>query len=104
MDTRDPTAALPPEIRRLARKRAQPAWVSPMLATLTAEAFSSEDWVFESKLDGVRCLVFHDRRHANLLSRNQLQLNRQYPELVEPLSAQPVRSYIVDGETVAFEN
>jgi len=103
MHTRDPIAALPPEVRRLAQKRVQPAWISPMLATLVAEAFSDEDWVFESKLDGERCLVVHHRR-AQLLSRNQLGLNHTYPELVEPLSAQPVQNYIVDGEIVAFKD
>ena len=104
MHTRDSIAALPPEVRRLAQKRVQPAWIGPMLATLVAEAFSDEDWVFESKLDGERCLVVHNRNRAQLLSRNQLELNHTYPELVEPLSAQPVRSYIVDGEIVAFKD
>jgi len=103
MHTRDSIAAFPPEVRRLAQKRVQPAWISPMLATLVAEAFSDEDWVFESKLDGERCLVVHHRR-AQLLSRNQLGLNHTYPELVEPLSAQPVQNYIVDGEIVAFND
>ena len=100
----DPLAALPTEVRQLAHKRAQPAWISPMLATLAAEAFSDEEWIFESKLDGVRCLAVHQRNHAQLLSRNQRHLNSTYPELGEPLSAQPVQNYIADGEVVAFKN
>ena len=32
-------------------------WVAPMLATLTDEPFSQRGWLFEPKLDGVRCLA-----------------------------------------------
>src|SRR6266542_6959751 len=104
MDNRDPIAALPPDVRRHAHKRPQPSWVTPMLATLVAEAFSRDNWIFESKLDGVRCLTVRDRNGIRLLSRNQLELNHTYPELVDPLTAQPVENYIADGEVVAFKD
>ena len=34
-----------------------PAWVEPMKAVLTEERFSDSEWVFERKLDGIRCLA-----------------------------------------------
>jgi hypothetical protein len=37
-----------PEVRD-ARKRTQPDWFSPMLATLVDKPFSREGWIFESK-------------------------------------------------------
>ncbi|HEV8449007.1 MAG TPA: non-homologous end-joining DNA ligase [Gemmatimonadaceae bacterium] len=80
-----------------------PRWVPPMLATLTEERFSDPAWIFEPKFDGVRCLVFRDRRGVRLLSRNKLSLNRQYPEIEEAFRAQPAGDYVVDGEIVAFE-
>jgi bifunctional non-homologous end joining protein LigD len=51
----DPFSILSTEARRRLRKRQQPAWASPMLAILTSERFSDPDWIFERKLDGIRC-------------------------------------------------
>jgi len=73
-----------------------------MLATLTDERFSDPDWIFERKLDGVRCLAFRDGGSVRLLSRNRRMLNDTYPELVEALNRQRTDRFIVDGEIVAF--
>jgi DNA ligase D-like protein (predicted ligase) len=73
-----------------------------MLATLVDEPFSRENWIFEPKLDGERCLTFRNHENPHLLSRNRKVLNETYPELVEPLARQAPTSYIADGEIVAF--
>src|SRR5207302_451479 len=100
----DAIDALSPDVRKLAAKRAQPAWIGPMLATLVDEPFSGNEWIFETKFDGIRCLAFRRPNRVELFSRNHLPLDRAYPELVEPLEAQQVKSYIADGEIVAFKN
>ena len=74
-----------------------------MLAILTDERFSDPDWVFERKLDGVRCLAFRNGSRITLLSRNRANKNATYPELIEPLRQQRIGEFIVDGEVVAFE-
>ena len=74
-----------------------------MLATLVREQFSHKDWVFEPKLDGIRCLAFVSGGRVKLYSRNQLGLNQTFQELIAPLSAQPVSRFILDGEVVAME-
>jgi DNA ligase D-like protein (predicted ligase) len=74
-----------------------------MLAILTDERFSDPDWIFERKLDGVRCLAFRRGDRISLLSRNRANKNARYPELIEPLRQQRVRDFIVDGEIVAFQ-
>lgn len=102
VNSRDPMASIPREARGRIHRTRQPAWIAPMLATLVAEPFSSEDWIYEPKLDGVRCLVFRDPSHLRLLSRNEKSLNGTYPEVTEPLARQPLESYIADGEVVAF--
>lgn len=33
-----------------------PEWLDPMLATLVEEPFSDDQWIYERKLDGERCL------------------------------------------------
>jgi bifunctional non-homologous end joining protein LigD len=85
------------------RRRAQPEWTQPMLATLTGERFSDSDWIFERKLDGVRCLVFRRRGRVSLMSRNRKALDNHYPELVEAISGQRTDPFIADGEIVAFD-
>ncbi|MGH7542868.1 MAG: non-homologous end-joining DNA ligase [Gemmatimonadota bacterium] len=99
---RHPFAPLSDESRRKLRKRKHPDWVHPMLATLTDEPFSDEGWIYEAKLDGVRCLAFRDGSRIRLLSRNRKTQNAYYPELVDAFAAQETRDFVVDGEVVAF--
>lgn len=73
-----------------------------MLATLVAEAFSDPGWIYEPKLDGVRCLVFKKGSRVRLLSRNRNPIGSSFPELVQALAAQPAEEMILDGEIVAF--
>jgi len=84
------------------RARAQPRWTQPMLATLTDEPFSDPGWIFERKLDGVRCLVFRKGRRLRLLSRNRKTMNATWPELVDDLLDDPRDDFVADGEIVAF--
>jgi DNA ligase D-like protein (predicted ligase) len=74
-----------------------------MLATLTREQFSDPAWIFEPKLDGIRCLAYRRRQKLDLYSRNKLRLNETFSELVEPLLKQRAQSFVVDGEVVALE-
>jgi bifunctional non-homologous end joining protein LigD len=92
--------ALPLDERRLLRRRRQPDWIQPMLATLTDRRFSDPDWVFEHKVDGVRGLAFRRPSSVRLLSRNRLPLG--FPDIFEALADQPATDFVVDGEVVAF--
>lgn len=74
-----------------------------MLATLTDERFSSPDWIYERKLDGVRCLVFRRQSKVEIYTRNRNRLNETYPELEAALLEQPCERFICDGEIVAFK-
>ena len=44
-------------------KLPQPVWMEPMLATLTDARPAGDGWIYEPKLDGVRCLVFAEDGH-----------------------------------------
>src|SRR4051812_1523791 len=94
---------VPDAVRVRMRKESVPNWQAPTLATLTDERFSDPDWIFERKLDGVRCLAYRDGRRVRLMTRNRQSLNATYPELVEALAAQRCSKFAVDGEIVAFE-
>jgi bifunctional non-homologous end joining protein LigD len=100
----DPFAALSERERGLLRPAALPDWVDPMAATLTDERFDDPNWVFERKLDGVRCLAFKGADGGvRMLSRNRLSQNARFPEPATALGDQPAEELAVDGEIVAFE-
>jgi len=73
-----------------------------MKAVLTDERFSSPDWIFERKLDGIRCIAIRDGSSLRMLSRNDLSLNERYPGVAEALAAQPRERFVVDGEVVSI--
>jgi bifunctional non-homologous end joining protein LigD len=74
-----------------------------MKAVLTDERFSDPSWIFERKLDGIRCIAVRDGGPVKLWSRNDLALNDRYPEIAEALERQPAPRFAVDGEVVAFD-
>jgi DNA ligase D-like protein (predicted ligase) len=80
----------------------RPAFVTPMKAVLTAERPSGPGWVFERKLDGIRCLAVKDGGRTRLLSRNELSLNERYPAIADALDDDPADGFVLDGEAVAF--
>ena len=69
-----------------------------MAATLTAERFATDEWMFERKLDGIRLLAYKSGRDVRLYSRNRLPQNASYPSVVDAIAKLPVRDAILDGE------
>jgi len=69
--------------------------VAPALALSRRELPTGEDYSYEIKLDGFRCLAFVDREELYLQSRGAKPLHRYFPELTFP----PGR-YVLDGEIV----
>jgi bifunctional non-homologous end joining protein LigD len=84
-------------------KANQPDWVRPMLATLASDRFFDQAWIYEPKLDGVRCLAFKRAHDVELYSRNRNLINARFPEVAEELREQPADTFILDGELVACE-
>ena len=69
--------------------------VKPQLALARKELPVGEDYVYEIKLDGFRCLAFVDGSQVFLQSRNGRPLGRYFPELTFPPG-----HYVLDGEIV----
>jgi bifunctional non-homologous end joining protein LigD len=80
-----------------------PERVTPMKAVLTDERFSDPDWIYERKLDGIRCVAIKAEQRVRLLSRNDLSLNGRFPEVVDALEQDPATDIVLDGEVVAFD-
>jgi DNA ligase D-like protein (predicted ligase) len=73
-----------------------------MKAVLTDQPFSDPGWIYERKLDGIRCIAIKADRRVQLLSRNHLSLNGRFPEVVEALERDAATQFVIDGEVVAF--
>jgi bifunctional non-homologous end joining protein LigD len=80
-----------------------PATIKPMLATLVDESFSDPDWIFETKWDGFRSVCFVQDGRVRLVSRNQIEMTPQYPELANLAKQFKAKQAIIDGEIVALD-
>ncbi len=89
--------------RELISESAPPTGAAAMKAVLTDARFSDSDWIFERKLDGVRCVAARTSDGVRLYSRNDLSLNDRYPEVVTAVGAQAATRFVLDGEVIAFE-
>ncbi len=69
--------------------------LKPQLALARRELPVGEQYLYEIKLDGFRCLVFVDGEQVFLQSRNGRPLGRYFPELHFPAG-----HYVLDGEIV----
>lgn len=80
----------------------EPMLAQPMRFPAEAGPLRSGDWVYERKLDGLRCIAVRDADRVELWSRNHLSWNRRFPELLRAVATLPVPSFVLDGEVVAF--
>ncbi len=69
--------------------------LKPELALSRKSLPTGEDYVYEVKLDGFRCIAFVDGEDVFLQSRNGRPLGRYFPELKFPPG-----QYVLDGEIV----
>ncbi|MGB4026629.1 MAG: hypothetical protein WBL52_07805, partial [Bacillota bacterium] len=76
-----------------------------MLAHKWPEPFDGQDWLFELKWDGYRCLMYIGSSQLLLRSRNGNPLNHRFPQLESVTKAvkRDFRNLIVDGEIVVFK-
>jgi bifunctional non-homologous end joining protein LigD len=88
--------------RALVREAPPPKGSDAMKAVLTEDRFSDAGWIFERKLDGIRCIAVRDGGTVRLLSRNDVAMDARYPEMAQELSG-PGGRFAIDGEVVAFD-
>ena len=80
-----------------------PTVIHPMLATLVDDPFSDPNWIFETKWDGFRSVCFVQNGQARFVSRNQIEMTPQYPELAHVARQIDAKEAILDGEIVALD-
>lgn len=75
---------------------------SPMLIGKSSEAFDSDDYLYELKWDGTRCLAYCDQSTILINKRGRI-LNDQFPELMN-LHKSMKKACVLDGEITVFHN
>ncbi len=91
--------------RTLVTAAPPPRGADAMKAVLNREPFSDPDWIYERKLDGIRCIAICDGEAVRMLSRNDLELGGRYPEIREALAARAGGLRLaLDGEVVALDH
>ncbi|MCL7746271.1 DNA ligase D [Halalkalibacter alkaliphilus] len=57
--------------------------MKPMLLSPATDLPSGEEWIYETKYDGFRCLLYWDEEIPKLISRNGKELNLHFPEIIK---------------------
>lgn len=70
----------------------------PMEALSVDEIPEGEDWQYEPKWDGFRCLAFRDGDEVALQSKAGQPLARYFPELVEAVKKLAASRFVLDSE------
>jgi ATP-dependent DNA ligase len=73
---------------------------APMEALLVDELPVGDEWQYEPKWDGFRCLAFRDGDKVDVMSKAGKPLTRYFPELVEMLRRVRAKRFVLDGEIV----
>jgi bifunctional non-homologous end joining protein LigD len=100
-----PVSGLRKSLEELGVPRApiDPKTVGVMLAEPAEKAFTSDEWLFELKMDGYRLLACKSGGDALLLTRNGNDYTEVFPEVARAVKALPIDSCIVDGEVVVLD-
>lgn len=77
--------------------------IKPMQIIETKTPFNSQDWIYELKLDGVRCLAYLNSSSTDLRNKLGQSLLPRFPELSN-LHLQSSEKCILDGELIVIKN
>jgi len=74
---------------------------TPMLLKEIDKPFNSNDYIFEIKFDGIRTVIYANKKEVRIISRNQKDMTQLFPEL-QTIKNIVNKNTIFDGEIVTF--
>mgnify|MGYP003694495221 CR=1 FL=1 len=77
-------------------------FVEPMYALSVQKLPQGQEWLYEVKFDGYRCLAGRDSTGVTLWSRRGNLFTKQFPQIAEACERLPTNT-LVDGEIVALD-
>ncbi|MFN2578823.1 MAG: ATP-dependent DNA ligase [Pyrinomonadaceae bacterium] len=72
----------------------------PMEAKSVEKLPVGDNWQYEPKWDGFRCIAFRDGDSVDLQSKSGQPLARYFPEVVEAVRKLKAKQFVIDGEIV----
>jgi ATP-dependent DNA ligase len=72
--------------------------IEPMETRQTERIPTGEQWLYEPKWDGFRCVAFRSGDDVELESKSGQSLTRYFPEIVAALTALKAAHFVIDGE------
>jgi ATP-dependent DNA ligase len=72
----------------------------PMEAKSVEKLPSGDEWQYEPKWDGFRCIAFRDYDKVELQSKSGQPLARYFPELVDAVLKLKPKQFVIDSEIV----
>lgn len=77
-----------------------PRSYAPMEALQVGELPLGDEWQYEPKWDGFRCVAFRDGDTVDLMSKSGKPLGRYFPDVVAAVRAIAAERFVLDGEIV----
>ena len=77
-------------------------FIEPMYARLVQKLPGGNEWLYEVKFDGYRCLAGKDSTGVTLWSRRESLLTKQFPRIARACERLPPNT-LLDGEIVALD-
>lgn len=77
--------------------------IKPMLIKEQKQPFNSPDWLYELKLDGIRCIAYLDENGTDLRNKRDMKLLPRFPELSD-INKYVKKKCILDGELLVLKN
>jgi len=74
-----------------------------MLARLVTSPPAGDGWVYERKLDGLRCIAVRNGAGVELWSRSRQSFNARFGGIADALRTVEADDFVFDGEIVAME-
>ena len=72
----------------------------PMEANQIDELPSGNEWQYEPKWDGFRCIIFRDNDDIELQSKSGKPLGRYFPDVIQYIRTLGAKKFVLDGEIV----
>jgi len=77
-------------------------FIEPMYARLVNELPEGNQWLYEVKFDGYRCLAGRHSSAVALWSRQESSFTKQFPQIAKACERLPANT-LIDGEIVALD-
>lgn len=78
--------------------------IKPMLIYSEKEPFNDENYIYELKLDGIRCIAYIDKENIDLRNKRNDKILFRYPELLNINTQINCKNIILDGEIFVLKN